>query len=122
MQLHARFLCAFGRYDEAIAVQKQSIAINAFEYPSSLAAMYLCTRRFDAAISDAEMRLKDRPADPDILDVLAESYHWKGRDKESVEMLARSLSARKRQYPPASVRRALSPGDTCCRSYSAGCS
>ena len=44
--------------------------------------LYLCTRQFDAAISDAEMRLKDRPADPDILDVLAESYHWKGRDKE----------------------------------------
>lgn len=110
MQLHARFLCALGRYDEAIAVQKQSIAINAFEYPSSLAAMYLCTRRFDAAISDAEMRLKDRPADPDILDVLAESYHWKGRDKESVEMLARSLSAEGDNTLSASVRRAFESG------------
>jgi tetratricopeptide (TPR) repeat protein len=35
--LHARVLCALGRYDEAIAVQKQSTAINPFEHPGAMA-------------------------------------------------------------------------------------
>ncbi len=60
-QLHAKVLCALGRYDEAIAVQKQSTAINPFEYPGAMAELYMCTRQFDAAISDGEMRLKDFP-------------------------------------------------------------
>ncbi|HEY6850950.1 MAG TPA: winged helix-turn-helix domain-containing protein, partial [Terracidiphilus sp.] len=35
--LHAKVLCALGRYDEAIAVQKQSTAINPFEHPGAMA-------------------------------------------------------------------------------------
>ena len=91
--LHAWILCALGRFGEAIAVQKQSTAINPFEYPGAMAEIYNCTRQYDAAISDGEMRLKDFPASPDILGDLADSYHWKGKDKEAVEMLARQFSA-----------------------------
>jgi predicted Zn-dependent protease len=108
--LHARILCALGRYDEAIAVQKQSTAINPFEHPGAMAEIYACTRQFDAAISDGEMRLKDFPAAPDILLFLADSYHWKGRDKEAVEMLARQISAEGDVPQSAAVRRAFETG------------
>ncbi|HMG88324.1 MAG TPA: tetratricopeptide repeat protein [Terracidiphilus sp.] len=93
LHLQAKILCALGRYDEAIAVQKQSTAINPFEHPGAMAEVYVCTRQFDAAIRDGEMRLKDFPAAPDILQFLATSYHWKGRDKDAVEMLTRELAA-----------------------------
>jgi tetratricopeptide (TPR) repeat protein len=108
--LHARVLCALGRYDEAIAVQKQSTAINPFEHPGAMAEIYSCTRQFDAAIGDGEMRLKDFPVAADILKQLADGYHWKGMDKEAVEMLARQLSAEGDFPLAAAVRRAFETG------------
>jgi TolB-like protein/DNA-binding winged helix-turn-helix (wHTH) protein len=108
--LRAKVLCALGRYDEAIAVQKQSTAINPFEHPGAMAEIYRCTRQFDAAISDGEMRLKDSPGAADILKQLADSYHWKGMDKEAVEMLARQFSAQGNIPLAAAVRRAFETG------------
>jgi TolB-like protein/DNA-binding winged helix-turn-helix (wHTH) protein len=108
--LHARVLCALGRNDEAIAVQKQSTAINPFEHPGAMAEIYMCTRQFDAAISDGEMRLKDFPVAPDILKQLADGYHWKGMDKEGVATLARQISAEGDLPLSAAVRRAFETG------------
>jgi TolB-like protein/DNA-binding winged helix-turn-helix (wHTH) protein len=108
--LHAKVLCALGRYDEAIAMQKQSTAINPFEHPGAMAEIYMCTRQFDAAISDGEMRLKDFPAAADILGPLADGYHWKGMDKEAVEMLARHISAKGDLSLSAAVGRAFETG------------
>jgi TolB-like protein/DNA-binding winged helix-turn-helix (wHTH) protein len=108
--LHAKVLCALGRYDEAIAVQRQSTAINPFEHPGAMAEIYGCTRQFDAAISDGEMRLKDSPVAPDILGQLAGSYHWKGMEKEAVEMLAREISANRDLPLATAVRRAFEAG------------
>jgi TolB-like protein/DNA-binding winged helix-turn-helix (wHTH) protein len=108
--LRARVLCALGRYDEAIAVQKQATAINPIEHPGAMAEIYLCTRQFDAAISDGEMRLKDFPVAEDILGQLADGYHWKGMEKEAVEMLARQVSAEGDLPLSAAVRRAFETG------------
>ncbi len=108
--LHARILCALGRNGKAIAMQKQSTAINPFEHPGAMAEIYMCTRHFDAAISDGEMRLKDFPVAPDILKELADGYHWKGMDKESVEVLARQMTARGDPSLAAAVRRAFETG------------
>ncbi len=108
--LHARVLCALGRSDEAIAVQKQSTAINPFEHPGAMAEIYMCTRQFDAAISDGEMRLKDFPVAADILGQLADGYHWKGMDKEAVEMLTRQISAAGDLPLSAAVSRAFETG------------
>jgi TolB-like protein/DNA-binding winged helix-turn-helix (wHTH) protein len=110
IQLHAEVLNALGRYDEAIAVQKQSTGINPFEWAGALSDLYMETRRFDAAIEEGEMRLKDRPADPDILGILADSYHWKGNDRRSVELLGRQLSAEGDSRLSAAVRRAFETG------------
>ena len=108
--LRAKVLCALGRYDEAIAVQKQSTAINPFEHPGAMAEIYRCTRQFDAAISDGEMRLKDSPVAADILKQLADSYHWKGMDNEAVELLARKISALGDLPLSIVVRRAFQTG------------
>lgn len=108
--LHAKILCALGRYDEAIAIQKQSTAINPFAHPGAMAEIYACTRHFDAAIQDGEMRLKDFPAAPDILEGLSYSYHWKGMDKQAAEMQARELSAQGDAAQAAAVRRAFTAG------------
>jgi TolB-like protein/DNA-binding winged helix-turn-helix (wHTH) protein len=108
--LHAKVLCALGRYDEAISVQKQSTAINPIEHPGAMAEIYMCTRQFDAAISDGEMRLKDFPVAEDILGELADGYHWKGMDNEAVEMLARQISAEGDLSLSAAVRRAFETG------------
>jgi TolB-like protein/DNA-binding winged helix-turn-helix (wHTH) protein len=108
--LRAKVLCALGRYDDAISVQKQSTAINPFEHPGAMGEVYLCTRRFAAAISDSEMRLKNFPVAADILEDLAEGYHWKGMDKEAVEMLARQISAEGDLPLAAAVRRSFETG------------
>jgi TolB-like protein/DNA-binding winged helix-turn-helix (wHTH) protein len=108
--LHAKVLCALGRYDEAIAVQKRSTLINPFEHPGAMAEIYLCTRQFDAAIRDGQMRPKDFPVSSDILENLSDSYHWKGMDKEAVEMLARQISAEGDLPLSAAVRRAFQTG------------
>jgi TolB-like protein/DNA-binding winged helix-turn-helix (wHTH) protein len=108
--LRARVLCALGRYDEAIAVQKQSTAINPFEYRGAMAAVYMWTRQFDAAIRDGEMRLKDFPADRHVLKILANSYHWRSREKEAVDMLARQISAEGDLPLAAAVRRTFETG------------
>ena len=70
----------------------------------------MCTRQFDAAIRDGEMRLKDFPVAADILQGLADGYHWKGMDKEAVEMLVRQISARGDLPLSAAVRRAFETG------------
>ena len=108
--LHAKILCALGRNDEAIAVQKQSTAINPFGHPGAMAEIYVCTRHFDAAIQDGQMRLKDYPMAPDILDDLAYAYHWKGMDKDAVEMLAREISAEGDPGLGGAVRQAFETG------------
>jgi hypothetical protein len=75
-----------------------------------MAEICLCTRQFDAAISDGEMRLKDFPMAWDILGPLAEGYHWKGMDKEAVEMRARQISVEGDLPLSAAVRRAFETG------------
>jgi hypothetical protein len=47
---------------------------------------------------------------PDILGQLADGYHWKGMDKEAVEMLARQISAEEDLPLSAAVRRAFETG------------
>jgi hypothetical protein len=68
------------------------------------------TRQFDAAISDGEMRLKGFPANPGILGILSDSYHWKNKDKEAVEMLTRQISAEGDIPRSVAVRSAFETG------------
>ena len=76
-----------------------------------MAEIYNCTRQYDAAISDGEMRLKHFPASPRYSRRnMADSYHWKGKDKESAEMLARQFSAEGDIPLSTAVRHAFETG------------
>jgi TolB-like protein/DNA-binding winged helix-turn-helix (wHTH) protein len=108
--LRAKILCALGRHDEAIAVQEQATAADPIEHPGARAEIFLCARQYDAAIKDARLRLEDFPAAPDVLSYLADSYHWKGADKEATEMLAREFTAEHNPQLAAAVRSAFPSG------------
>ncbi|WP_188758164.1 winged helix-turn-helix domain-containing protein [Edaphobacter acidisoli] len=87
--LQALILSALGRYDEALAVQKRSTAINPITHPAAMAEILLMSRQYDQALNDARIRLHDFPDARDLLSNLVEIYHWKGMDRESAEMVAR---------------------------------
>jgi TolB-like protein/DNA-binding winged helix-turn-helix (wHTH) protein len=108
--LRAKILCALGRNEEAVAIQKQGTAVNPIEHPGAMAEIYLCTRMYDAAISDALLRLESFPAAADVLDDLANSYHWKGMDRQAAEMRAREFAAEGDPASAACVRRAFDSG------------
>ena len=108
--LRAKILCALGRNEEAVAIQKQGTAVNPIEHPGAMAEIYLCTRMYDAAISDALLRLESFPAAVDVLDDLANSYHWKGMDRQAAEMRAREFAAEGDSASAACVRRAFDSG------------
>jgi len=108
--LHAKILCALGRNNEAIVVQKLSTAANPFAHPGAMAEIYLCVRDYDDSIADGRMRLKDFPDSADILDDLAESYHWKHLDKEATEMRARELIIEGKGPLGSAVRAAFKSG------------
>src|SRR6185437_2623187 len=108
--LHAKILCALGRNEEAIAVQERATAENPIEHPGAMAEIYLCARQYDSAIHDGQLRLEDFPDAPDVLSYLADSYHWKGMDKEAVEMLAREFTAVHSPKLADCIHRAFSSG------------
>jgi tetratricopeptide (TPR) repeat protein len=108
--LRAKILCALGRNDEAITIQRQSTAIDPIGHPGAMAENYLCARQFDAAITDGLFRLENFPTASDVLSYLADSYHWKGMDKEAIEMRVRELTAEGNPQLAATVRRAFQSG------------
>jgi TolB-like protein/DNA-binding winged helix-turn-helix (wHTH) protein len=99
IHLHALILSGMGRYEEAIAVQKQGTAIDPIAHPVALAEIFSFARQYDRALEDAQMRLRDFPQDEGLLSRLVDIYHWKGMDRESAEMVAR-LNAQKGDRQP----------------------
>ncbi len=108
--LRAKTLCALGRNSDAIAIQKQSSAIDPIEHPGAMAEIYLCTREFDEALSEGRLRVQDFPMAPDVLTYLADTYHWKHMDKEAAEMLARELTSEGNSQLAGAVRQAFESG------------
>lgn len=108
--LRAKILCALGRNDEANAVQKQATAVDPIEHPGARAEIFLCARQYDAAIDEGRLRLEDFPAASDVLSYLADSYHWKGMNKEAAEMLARLFTAQHNPQLAAAAQHAFQSG------------
>ncbi|HTF69241.1 MAG TPA: hypothetical protein VK638_41835, partial [Edaphobacter sp.] len=106
----ARKSSARGHYDDAIAAQGLATAADPIEHPGARAEIFLCARQYDAAINDGRLRLEDFPAAPDVLAYLADSYHWKGMDKEAVEMLAREFAAEHNPQLAAAAQHAFQSG------------
>lgn len=110
LHLKAKILCAENQFEAANQVQAQSTAANPFAHPGARAEIYDCTRQYDKAIQEGQLRLRGSPTAYDILGVLANAYHWKGDDRRSVDYLARWYDARGNHEQSDVVRRAFREG------------
>jgi TolB-like protein/DNA-binding winged helix-turn-helix (wHTH) protein len=109
--LHALILIAMGRNQEALAIQKQSTAIDPFAHPAAMAEILMFTRQFGPAQDEAEMRLRDFPDAEDLMLTLMEIYRRKGMDRKSAEMLARlDGRIRKEGHPDEAILNAFKTG------------
>jgi tetratricopeptide (TPR) repeat protein len=90
IHMHALFLSAMGRDEEAIAVQKTSP--NFFGHPAVMAEILFFARQYDEALADARMRLQDFPRSPSLLRYLGGIYHAKGMDREAALAVAKLYS------------------------------
>jgi TolB-like protein/DNA-binding winged helix-turn-helix (wHTH) protein/cytochrome c-type biogenesis protein CcmH/NrfG len=86
--LRARILTAVGRGQEAIAVQKKQMELDPFARPWGMAQTYYNVRQYDAAISDARLRLENSPNDVRLLYFIARSLFDEGRYKEATDAWA----------------------------------
>lgn len=72
--LRAKILIILNRSTEAIDSEKKGMEINPFEKPWELMYSYLSARRYDDAIQEGELRLKDFPTNPTLLSLIADGY------------------------------------------------
>jgi len=86
--LRARILTAIGRGLEAIAVQKQQMELDPFARPWGMAETYYNVRQYDAAISDARLRLENSPNDVRLHFFIARSLSDQGKYKEAADAWA----------------------------------
>jgi TolB-like protein/DNA-binding winged helix-turn-helix (wHTH) protein len=91
--LRARILIAQGRGQEAIAVQKRQMEVDPFERPWGLAETYYNVRQYDAAISDARLRLEKSPNDDVLYYFIARSLFDEGKYKEAADAYAQLYHA-----------------------------
>ena len=91
--LRARILTAVGRGQEAIAVQKQQMELDPFARPWGMAETYYNVRQYDAAISDARLRLENSPNDVRLHYFVARSLFDEGKYKEAADAYAQLYRA-----------------------------
>jgi TolB-like protein/DNA-binding winged helix-turn-helix (wHTH) protein len=88
--LRSKILVQLNRYQQGIEEQRKAMEITPFERPWGMAYIFLMTRNFDAAITDAKQRLEADP-NPILWWTLSEAYRGKGMDKESEQALEKAL-------------------------------
>ena len=99
--LRSKILVVLNRPEDAIETEKKSMEINPFERPWGLMYFYACARRYDDAIREGQLRLKDYPNDPVMLVTMMRAYGRKGMYKESITYWARFYEAL--GYPQTAV-------------------
>ncbi|HKO11300.1 MAG TPA: winged helix-turn-helix domain-containing protein, partial [Acidobacteriaceae bacterium] len=72
--LRSKILIILNRHAEAIDSAKKGMEINPFQKPMELLYFYLSARRYDDAIQEGELRLKDFPAHSTLLSLTTEAY------------------------------------------------
>src|SRR6185437_3982042 len=83
---------------------------NPFERPWGLMYFYACARRYDDAIQEGQLRLKDYPTDPVVLAIMMHAYRCKGMYKESINYWARFYEALGDPHSALDLRRAYKMG------------
>lgn len=92
-RMRAYVLSEVNRHSEAIASAKKGMELDPFSRPWFLAFIYFTARQYDAAITDASQRLESTPNQAILYKFLADSYHAKGENQKSAEMLEKQFSS-----------------------------
>jgi TolB-like protein/DNA-binding winged helix-turn-helix (wHTH) protein len=108
--LRSYVLLALNRTSEAVQEQKKSMELDPLIRVDGLCYVQLLAHQFDAAVNDARQRLDARPADPDLLAMLAEAYRLKGMETESARETEKMLESAGKEADAAAVRRAFQHG------------
>jgi TolB-like protein/DNA-binding winged helix-turn-helix (wHTH) protein len=107
--LRSKILVQLNRYQEGIEEQRKAMEITPFERPWAMAYIFLMTRNFDAAITDAEQRIEADPS-PILWWTLSEAYRGKGMDKESEQALEKALLLWNNSSDQQAIHRAFARG------------
>jgi TolB-like protein/DNA-binding winged helix-turn-helix (wHTH) protein/Tfp pilus assembly protein PilF len=89
--MHSYILTVTNRMAEAIEEQKRGTSIDPFARPWALGYTYFHARQFEDAVNEFRLRVAAQPSDPTCHELLSESYHFLGRDKEAFDELKQTL-------------------------------
>jgi tetratricopeptide (TPR) repeat protein len=103
-------LQALNRYDESLEEQKLATDLDPRLRPFAMAYLLIWLHRYDDAIQDARARMEAEPADPSLLDALAQAYRLKGMDQQSAEEWAKCLAGEGQGSDADASRRAFASG------------
>jgi TolB-like protein/DNA-binding winged helix-turn-helix (wHTH) protein len=106
----AWMLIALNRMDEAVRERKKAMDIDPFSGPWVLVQTFDEDQAFDAAISEAHMRLGANPTNARLHGELSRAYLHKGMEREAAEELEKSLTLENDTAEAAAVRQAFSRG------------
>jgi tetratricopeptide (TPR) repeat protein len=110
-------LVPLNRMDEAVRERKRAMEIDPFSWPSALIQIFDWNRAFDAAISEAHMRLGANPNNAGLHSALSRAYLHEGKEREAAEELEKSLTLDNDEAEAAAVRQAFSRGGYSAVSY-----
>jgi TolB-like protein/DNA-binding winged helix-turn-helix (wHTH) protein len=108
--LRARIFAELNRFREAIEAERRANELAPFDRPWAMARVYTRARQYDAAISEAQLRLESAPKDPDLVGILRLAYQCKGRLKEAVQMAERCSLLTDDKASAEEMRRAFARG------------
>ncbi len=89
--MHSYILTVTNRLAEAIEEQKRGTSIDPFARPWALGYTYFHARQFENAVNELRLRVAAQPTDPTCHQILSESYHFLGRDKEAITEMEQML-------------------------------
>ena len=106
----AWMLIALNRMDEALKERKKAMDIDPYSWPWVLVQTLDENHAFDAAISEAHMRLGANPTNAVLHSALSRSYLHKGMERAAAEELETSLTLDNDKAEAAAVHRAFGRG------------
>ena len=83
--LRSQILQTLERTDEALQQEKEGTELDPFARPGAMALALIHAHRFDAAISEARLRILAQPDNAQLHDMLRSAYMFSGMEKETAE-------------------------------------
>ena len=83
--IRSQILRTLERTDEALQEAKEGTELDPFARPGVMALALIHARKFDAAISEARLRIEAQPDNAQLHDMLRSAYMHRGMEKETAE-------------------------------------